>query len=120
MLSGKLLFILRQYYLQYNPKEFLFEGQHGGQYSKRSINLFIAHAKWQAGIRKVGSTHTLRHSFATHLLEGGTDLRLIQELLGHNDIKTTLRYTHVSVKHIASVQSPFDKPDLEKVLKTGK
>ena len=120
MLSSNLLFILRQYYLQYKPGDFLFEGQHGGQYNKRSINLFIARAKWRAGIRKEGSAHALRHSFATHLLEGGTDLKLIQELLGHNDIKTTLRYTHVSLKQIANVKSPFDKLDLGTLLKGGK
>ena len=120
MLSSNLLFILRQYYLQYKPGDFLFEGQHGGQYNKRSINLFIARAKWRAGIRKEGSTHALRHSFATHLLEGGNDLKLIQELLGHNDIKTTLRYTHVSLKQIANVKSPFDKLDLGTLLKGGK
>jgi integrase/recombinase XerD len=120
MLSAGLLLILKHYYLRYKPKDFLFEGQRGGQYSKRSINLFIAAAKSRAGINKGGSTHALRHSFATHLLEGGTDLRIIQELLGHNDIKTTLRYTHVSLKHIARVQSPFDKLDIEKLLKSGK
>jgi integrase/recombinase XerD len=120
MLSAALLIIFRHYYLQYKPRDFLFEGQGGGQYSKRSINLFIASAKSRAGIKKEGSTHAFRHSFATHLLEGGTDLRLIQELLGHNDIKTTLRYTHVSLKHIARVQSPFDKLDIEKILKNGK
>lgn len=119
MLSAALLIIFRHYWLQYKPKDFLFEGQRGGQYSKRSINLFIAAAKLRAGIKKGGSTHALRHSFATHLLEGGTDLRLIQELLGHNDIKTTLRYTHVSLKHIARVESPFDKLDIEKLLKNG-
>jgi site-specific recombinase XerD len=120
MLSAALLLILRQYYLQYRPKEFLFEGQAGGPYSKRSVNMFIADAKRKAGIKKSGSTHALRHSFATHLLEGGTDLRIIQELLGHHDIKTTLRYTHVSLKHIGNVQSPFDNLDKDKLMGSGK
>jgi integrase/recombinase XerD len=120
MLSSNLLILLRHYYNIYKPKEFLFEGQNGGAYSKRSINMFISAAKKKAGIIKEGSTHTLRHSFATHLLEGGTDLRLIQELLGHNDIKTTIRYTHVSTKHISKVQSPFDNIDINNLLKSGK
>jgi len=120
MLSSNLLILLRYYYNIYKPKEFLFEGQNGGAYSKRSINLFISAAKKKAGIIKEGSTHTLRHSFATHLLEGGTDLRLIQELLGHNDIKTTIRYTHVSTKLISKVQSPFDNMNMNNILKSGK
>ena len=119
MLSPALLLILREYYLKYRPKEFLFEGQGGGPYSKRSINTFISEAKKKLGIKKAGSTHALRHSFATHLLEGGTDLRVIQELLGHHDIKTTLRYTHVSLKHIGNIKSPFDNLDVEKLLRGG-
>jgi integrase/recombinase XerD len=119
MLSPKLLVLLRHYYLQYRPKEYMFEG-HKGKYSKRSINIIIEKAKAAAGIVKGGSTHALRHSFATHLLEGGTDLRIIQELLGHSDIKTTLRYTQVSTKHIGTIQSPIDKLDFDKMLKRGK
>jgi integrase/recombinase XerD len=120
MLSRVLLEILRHYYEHYRPKEFLFEGQEGGQYSKRSINIFLAQAKAKAGIRKQGSTHALRHSFATHLLESGTDLKVIQELLGHHDIKTTLRYTHVSLKHIGTVVSPLDKLDIKQITESGK
>jgi integrase/recombinase XerD len=119
MLSPKLLVLLRHYYLQYRPKEYMFEG-YNGKYSKRSINMIIEKAKAAAGIIKGGSTHALRHSFATHLLEGGTDLRIIQELLGHTDIKTTLRYTQVSTKHIGTIQSPIDKLDFDKMLKGGK
>ena len=88
---------------------YLFEGQYGGQYSKRSIEHIMEHAKIKAGIKKRGSIHALRHSFATHLMEGGTDLLTIKELLGHNSLKTTAIYTHVSKKHIAKVQSPLDK-----------
>ena len=120
MLSPVLLAILRIYYLQYRPKKFLFEGQGGGQYSKRSINNFISLAKERSRIKKDGSTHALRHSFATHLMEAGTNLRLIQELLGHADIKTTLRYTHVSLKHLLTVNSPLDKLDVSKLLDSGK
>lgn len=120
MLGRNLLLILRYYYKKYKPTDYLFEGQYGKMYSKRSINLFIAEAKYKAGIKKEGSTHALRHSFATHLLEGGTDLRIIQELLGHNDIKTTLRYTHVSIKHIQNIHSPFEKIDMKKLFKNEK
>jgi integrase/recombinase XerD len=80
----------------------------------------IARTKEKAGVLKEGSTHALRHRFATHLLEGGTDLRLIEELLGHNDINTTMRYTHVSTKHIGSVISPLDKLNLDDMFKGGK
>src|SRR6266542_838931 len=108
-LSKKLLEILREYYKQYKPKEYLFEGQHGGAYSERSVQLILNDAKLKAKIKKKGSTHMLRHSYATHLLESGTDIRIIQELLGHNSIKTTMRYTHVSKKSLDKVESPLDK-----------
>lgn len=107
-LSKRLLEILREYYKEYRPKEFLFEGENGA-YSTRAAQLVIADAKSKAGIRKGGSIHSLRHSYATHLLEGGTDIRYIQELLGHADLKTTLRYTHVTMKGIGGIQSPLDK-----------
>lgn len=108
-LSRKLLEVLRAYFKQYGPKEYLFEGQGGGPYSTRSAQKLLQEAKKKAGIRKKGSIHSLRHSYATHLLEGGTDIRMIQELLGHNDPKTTMRYTHVSKRSIGGVQSPLDK-----------
>jgi integrase/recombinase XerD len=108
-LSRKLLEILREYYLLYKPTEYVFEGQWGGHYSARSAQQIIQQAKQAAGITKKGSIHMLRHSYATHLMEGGTDIRIIQELLGHNSIKTTMRYTHVSNKDIGKIESPLDK-----------
>jgi integrase/recombinase XerD len=109
MLSTKLLIMLRAYYKEYKPKTWMFEGQYGLQYSTRSIQIVLQHLKAKAGVTKKGSIHAIRHSFATHLLEGGTDLVSIKELLGHNSIKTTLIYTHVSKKHLSKIQSPLDK-----------
>ena len=109
MLSEKLLLMLRAYYKKYNPKLWMFEGQNGEQYSTRSIGLVMQQCKKKAGITKKGGIHAIRHSFATHLLEGGTDLVSIKELLGHNSIKTTMTYTHVSKKIISKIQSPLDK-----------
>ncbi len=83
LLSQKALFLLREYYKQYRPKEWLFEGVNGGQYSTTSLRKILQRAVAKAGIKKEVTLHTLRHSFATHLLERGTDLRYIQELLGH-------------------------------------
>ena len=109
MLSLKLLELLREYFQVYRPREWLFEGQDGAQYSMRSVQLVLAHAKEKAGIKRQGSVHALRHSFATHLLESGTDLVSIKELLGHSSIRTTLTYTHVSTKQICKIQSPLDR-----------
>ena len=109
MLSEKLLIMLREYYILYKPKIWLFEGQGGDQYSSRSAQLVVAQAKIKAGIKKKGSIHALRHSFATHLYEGGTDLLSIKELLGHTSLRTTMQYTHVSKKNISKIQSPLDK-----------
>lgn len=100
---------LRLYYKAYLPKVYLFEGQAGGQYSIRSAQSVFKTNMKKAGIIKTVGIHSLRHSYATHLLEFGTDIMLIQKLLGHNDIKTTLNYTHVADRTIASVQSPLDK-----------
>jgi len=108
-LSKVLLESLREYYLAYHPKEWIFENPLGGPYSVRSAQQILQNAKFAAGIHKKGSIHMLRHSYATHLMEGGTDIRIIQELLGHNSIKTTMRYTHVSRKDIGKIVSPLDK-----------
>ena len=108
-LSEKLLEMLRDYYKSYKPQVWLFEGQKSGNaYSERSLELVFKHAIKQAGITKPATLHWLRHSYATHLLESGTDLRYIQELLGHKSSKTTEIYTHVSTLSIQKIKSPFD------------
>ncbi|MBK8568064.1 MAG: tyrosine-type recombinase/integrase [Saprospiraceae bacterium] len=99
---------LRAYFLEYKPKKYLFEGQYGDQYSTRSAQKVFSEALKKAKINKEVGIHGLRHSFATHLLEAGTDVTFIQELLGHKDIKTTLRYTHVSKQSIKKIKSPLD------------
>jgi integrase/recombinase XerD len=99
---------LRDYYLEYKPQKYLFEGQYGGQYSGRSIQQVFKKSLEKARISKKVGIHSLRHSYATHLLENGTDIRFIQELLGHKDIKTTFVYTHVTDKSIRKIISPLD------------
>ena len=108
-LSKKLLETMRAYYKTYKPTVYLFEGQKGVAYNVRSVQEILQKAKEKAGIKKAGSVHMLRHSYATHLMEAGTDIRIIQELLGHNSIRTTMRYTHVSKKEIGRIGSPLDK-----------
>jgi integrase/recombinase XerD len=114
-LSEVLLEHLRQYYKQYRPKTYLFEAEPGKRYSERSVQRVFSEAEQNAGVISKGGIHTLRHSYATHLLEKGTDIRFIQELLGHNSLKTTTRYTHVSIKSLQKILSPLD--DLKKELK---
>jgi len=108
LLSDNLLQLLRQYYKEYRPKKYLFEGQNGGRYSASSVANILKKAAIKAGIRKNVTPHMLRHSFATHLLEQGTDLRYIQELWGHDSSKTTEIYTHVSKKAIDKIINPMD------------
>lgn len=109
ILSRQSLKILREYYRSYKPKIWLFESvNEGKQYSAKSVQNIMKTNLDKAGINKPFTIHTLRHSFATHLLEQGTDLRYIQELLGHNSSKTTEIYTHVSTKNIGNIVSPAD------------
>ena len=115
-LSPVLLIMLREYWKKYKParQSVLFTGQYEGEpYSTRSLQLVLAAAKHKAGIVKAGSIHALRHSFATHLLDKGTDVTLIMKLLGHNDIKTTLRYLHVTNRDMLQIVSPLDDLKLD-------
>ena len=108
-LSPFILEMLREYYKLFKPKTYLFEGQNiGYPYDARSLQLILKQALQKTGITKPATLHWLRHSYATHLLESGTDLRYIQELLGHSSSKTTEIYTHVSTKSLQQIKSPFD------------
>jgi len=108
-LPQSILTLLRSYYLAYKPKDYLFEGQDGGRYAIRSAQSVFKNALRKARINKQIGIHGLRHSYATHLLEYGTDISFIQQLLGHNDIKTTQLYTHVAQADVAKIVSPLDK-----------
>jgi site-specific recombinase XerD len=115
-LSPVLLVMLREYYTEYKPqaKGYLFEGQYSGtHYSTRSLQSVIQVAKEKANVIKPGSIHALRHSFATHLLDKGTDITMIMKLLGHNDLKTTLRYLHVTNRDMLKIISPLDDLNLK-------
>jgi len=108
-ISDKVIIMLREYYTIYKPKNWLFEGQPlGEQYSETSLQKVLKMALEASKILKPVTLHWLRHSYATHLLEAGTDLRYIQELLGHKSSKTTEIYTHVSEKSLQKIKSPFD------------
>jgi integrase/recombinase XerD len=111
-LSAKILVFLDQYLDEYNPSDLLFTGQDSKEYSDRSIQNVVKAAVKRAGIKKGVSTRTLRHSFATHLLENGTDLRYIQELMGHSSSKTTEIYTHITTKGFDKIKSPMDGLDI--------
>lgn len=112
LLSEKLLKDLREYFKEYRPQKWLFEGETPGeQYSASALVKILKEAASRAGIKHRVHVHMLRHSFATHLLEQGTDLRTIQELLGHNDIKTTSIYLHVTSAHKSSIPNPLDSLD---------
>ena len=106
-LDYHVLLLLRKYYVKYQPIDFLFNGQDSDKYSPTSIRKIIKRAVDQCKIRKKITPHTFRHSYATHLLESGTDLRYIQSLLGHSSIKTTEIYTHVRNIELQKIKSPF-------------
>lgn len=112
LLSEKTLAVLRLYFTQYKPKFWLFEGASNEQYSVRSIQAILRTAVSLTSIQKHVTVHTLRHSFATHLLESGTDLRYIQSLLGHESSKTTEVYTHITTKGFDKIKSPLDRLDI--------
>jgi site-specific recombinase XerD len=109
LLSERALNILRRYWSEYKPKGWLFEGARDGRYiSTRTVQAIFEQVKEKANVTKDVSVHSLRHSFATHLLESGVDLRYIQEILGHKSSKTTEIYTHVSTKSLKNIKSSLD------------
>jgi len=109
LLSNTALSVLREYWRKYKPAKYIFQGAKADRHlSIRTVQKVLGHACEKADIQKDVSVHTLRHSFATHLLEGGTDLKYIQELLGHAHSKTTEIYTHVSNRDIGRIKSPLD------------
>jgi site-specific recombinase XerD len=113
MLSPRLLSLLRCYWKAVRPKEYLFPGRHPDRpITPRTVQLVCQTALSVSGLKKRVSPHTLRHSFATHLLEGGTDLRTIQILLGHRSLSTTARYLQVATAALRSTRSPLDRLDL--------
>ncbi|MBK8555464.1 MAG: tyrosine-type recombinase/integrase [Lewinellaceae bacterium] len=112
LLSDKVLQMLQEYISLYQPLDWLFEGDTGGQYSASSVQKIFTMAKLKSKVNPYATVHTLRHSFATHLLEKGVDLRYIQELLGHESSKTTEIYTHVTKKGMQNIKSPLDDLDL--------
>lgn len=109
-LSDKIIELLRTYFVLHKPVTYLFEGQtKGTPYDERSLQQVLKQALKKVNITKPVTLHWLRHSYATHLLEAGTDLRYIQELLGHKSSKTTEVYTHVSTHNLQKIISPFDQ-----------
>jgi integrase/recombinase XerD len=108
MLSQNTYNILKEYIKEYNPQSLIIEGKSGGIYSPKSVQSVFKRAVQKAGIKKKVTVHSLRHSFATHLLDDGTDIRYIQELLGHKRLETTQIYTHVSSYSINKIKSPAD------------
>jgi len=113
LLGQKTLEVLRSYVKQYQPREWLFEGVNYGPFSETSIKKALKTALERTKITKHVTPHTLRHSFATHLLESGTDLRYIQSLLGHQSTKTTEIYTHITVKGFDQIKNPLDRLDIK-------
>lgn len=109
VLSDRMINALMKYYEAYHPKTWVFEGANGNQYSGTSVGKLLKRAAKKAGLDKNITPHVLRHSFATHLMDKGTDTRYIQELLGHKNLNTTAIYAHVSKKDLMAVTSPLDR-----------
>jgi integrase/recombinase XerD len=107
-LADSFLPLLSNYYHSYTPKIYFVEGQNGGKYSAESVRQFLRRSCLNAKIKKNVTPHTLRHSYATHLLENGVDIRYIQSLLGHSRPETTMIYTHVKRKDLMAIQNPLD------------
>ncbi|HSH50800.1 MAG TPA: tyrosine-type recombinase/integrase, partial [Bacteroidales bacterium] len=107
ILSNTTLTFLRRYYHEFKPKEYLFEGQFGGKYSASSVRNIFSKSLKAASIESRGSLHTLRHSFATQLIENGVDVTIVQALLGHRSLKTTQIYLHVTNKQLQKIKSPL-------------
>jgi site-specific recombinase XerD len=102
--------MLRIYWRAYKPERYLFEGKRQGQpISRETIQVVFKQACKKTGINKLATVHSLRHSFATHLLENGVNLKIIQSLLGHSSLRTTSIYLHVTRFDLASIRSPFDE-----------
>lgn len=119
VLSRRTLETLQKYFRVYKPKTWLFEGLGGNRYGTRTLGHIVKHAAFKARIGKNVTPHTLRHSFATHLLESGIALPVIQKLLGHSSIKTTMIYLHVSEALIDRIDSPLDQIDFVKEARHG-
>ncbi len=107
-ISKTMIGLLKLYYSQFKPETYVFEGRNNAPYSPVSARQVLIRALRHTSITKHVTLHTLRHSYATHLLENGTDIRFIQELLGHNSPKTTMIYTHVSTTSLEKIKNPFD------------
>jgi len=112
ILPEELLKLLRKYFLKYKPKVWLFEGIEDHKYSVKSVQKAFYQALQSSSVNKKVSIRSLRHSFATHLLEAGENLRYVQELLGHKSIKTTKIYTHTAMLYLGKIVSPFDSMDV--------